>query len=57
MNESMNTDEYINLFDDLDDRDQTENFINKNKRPQRFPERLADDEWVQRDRKHERVFA
>jgi RIO kinase 1 len=39
MNESMNTDDYINLFDDLDDRDQTENFINKNKRPQRFPER------------------
>jgi len=35
----MNTDDYINLFDDLDDRDQTENFINKNKRPQRFPER------------------
>ena len=39
MNKSMNTDDYINLFDDLDDRDQTENFINKNKRPQRFPER------------------
>ena len=39
MNESMNTDDYINLFDDLDDHDQTENFINKNKRPQRFPER------------------
>jgi RIO kinase 1 len=35
----MNTDDYINLFDDLDDHDQTENFINKNKRPQRFPER------------------
>jgi RIO kinase 1 len=38
-NESMNTDDYINLFDELDDTDQTENFINRNKRPQRFPER------------------
>ncbi len=35
----MDTEDYINLFDDLDDHDQTENFINKNKRPQRFPER------------------
>jgi RIO kinase 1 len=35
----MNTDDYLNLFDDLDDHDQTDNFINKNKRPQRFPER------------------
>ena len=35
----MNTDDYSSLFDDLDDNDQTENFINKNKRPQRFPER------------------
>ena len=35
----MNTDDYINLFDELDDNNQTENFINKNKRPQRFPER------------------
>jgi RIO kinase 1 len=35
----MNTDDYLNLFDDLDDNDQTDNFINKNKRPQRFPER------------------
>jgi RIO kinase 1 len=35
----MNTDDYINLFDELDDNDQTENFINSNKRPQRFPER------------------
>jgi len=35
----MTTEEYINLFDELDNNDQTENFINKNKRPQRFPER------------------
>lgn len=35
----MNTDDYIDLFDKLDDTDQTENFINPNKRPQRFPER------------------
>ena len=35
----MNTDDYIDLFDELDDNDQTENFINKSKRPQRFPER------------------
>src|SRR5919108_467248 len=35
----MNTEEYLHLFDELDDNDQTENFINKNKRPQRFPER------------------
>ena len=35
----MNTDDYINMFDELDDTEQTENFINKNKRPQRFPER------------------
>jgi RIO kinase 1 len=35
----MDTEDYINLFDDLDDHDLTENFINKNKRPQRFPER------------------
>jgi RIO kinase 1 len=35
----MNTDDYINLFDDLDDNDQTDNFIDKNKRPQRLPER------------------
>ena len=35
----MDTEDYINQFDDLDDHDQTENFINKNKRPQRFPER------------------
>ena len=35
----MNTDDYINLFEDLDDHDQTDNFIDKHKRPQRFPER------------------
>ena len=35
----MNTDEYIDLFDELDDNEQTENFINKDKRRQRFPER------------------
>jgi len=35
----MNTDEYIDLFDELDDHEQTENFINKDKRRQRFPER------------------
>ena len=34
-----NTDEYVDLFNELDDNDQTENFINKNKRPQRFPAR------------------
>jgi len=35
----MNTDESIDLFDDLDDNEQTENFINKDKCRQRFPER------------------
>ena len=35
----MNTDDYINLFDELDNDEQTENFINKDKRRQRFPER------------------
>ena len=35
----MKTDDYINLFEELDDNDQTDNFINRNKRPQRFPER------------------
>jgi RIO kinase 1 len=35
----MNTDDYINLFDELDDNEQTENFINKDKRRQRFPPR------------------
>jgi len=35
----MNTDEYVELFDELDDNEQTENFINKDRRRQRFPER------------------
>jgi RIO kinase 1 len=35
----MNTDDYINLFDELDNDGQTENFLNKDKRRQRFPER------------------
>jgi RIO kinase 1 len=35
----MNTDDYINMFDELDDHGQTDNFLNRNKRPQRFPER------------------
>jgi len=35
----MNTDDYIDLFDDLDDNGQVDNFIDKDKRRQRFPER------------------
>ena len=35
----MNTDDYINLFDELDSDEQTDNFLNKDKRRQRFPER------------------
>src|ERR1043165_797137 len=35
----MNTDDYINLFDELDSDEQTENFLNKEKRRQRFPDR------------------
>ncbi len=35
----MNTSEYIDLFDELDDREQTDNFINKGQRRRRFPER------------------
>jgi len=35
----MNTDDYINLFDELDNDEQTENFLNKDKRRQRFPGR------------------
>src|SRR5215216_2281501 len=35
----MNTEEYRGLFDELDDNEQTDNFINKDKRRQRFPER------------------
>lgn len=35
----MNTDEYMDLFDELDDNEQVDNFINKDKRRNRFPER------------------
>ena len=35
----MNTEEYIGLFDDLDDNEQVENFINKDRRRKRFPDR------------------
>lgn len=35
----MNTDDYIDLFDELDDNEQVDNFINKDKRRKRFPER------------------
>ncbi len=35
----MNTDEYVEVFDELDNTEQTENFINKGRRRQRFPER------------------
>ncbi len=35
----MDTNQYFELLDELDDNEQTENFINKNKRPQRFHER------------------
>ena len=35
----MNTDEYIDLFDDLDDNEQTNNFLTKGQRRKRFPER------------------
>jgi len=35
----MNTDDYIDLFNELDDYEQTSNFLNKDKRRQRFPER------------------
>lgn len=35
----MNTEEYMGLFDELDDNGQVDNFINKDKRRQRFPER------------------
>jgi RIO kinase 1 len=35
----MNTDDYINLFDELDNDEQTDNFLNREKRRQRFPER------------------
>jgi RIO kinase 1 len=35
----MEIDDYIDLFDELDSNEQTENFINKEKRRQRFPPR------------------
>lgn len=35
----MNTDDYIDLFDELDDNEQTDNFINKARRRKRFPDR------------------
>jgi RIO kinase 1 len=35
----MNTDELLDLFDDLDDNEQVDNFINKDKRRKRFPAR------------------
>jgi RIO kinase 1 len=35
----MNTNDSINFFDELDDDEQTDNFISKDKRRQRFPER------------------
>lgn len=34
----METDDYIDLFDDLDDNEQTDNFLNKGQRRKRFPE-------------------
>jgi len=35
----MNTNDPIDFFDELDNEEQTDNFINKDKRRQRFPER------------------
>jgi RIO kinase 1 len=35
----MNTDDYIDLFDDLDDNEETDNFLNKGKRRKRFHDR------------------
>lgn len=35
----MDTNDYIELFNDLDDNEQTNNFLNKGQRRQRFPER------------------
>jgi RIO kinase 1 len=35
----MNTDEFLDLFDELDDNEEINNFINKDKRRKRFPER------------------
>ena len=35
----MNTDDYIDLFDELDDNEETDNFLNKGKRRKRFHDR------------------
>jgi RIO kinase 1 len=35
----MNTDEFLDLFDELDDNEDIDNFIDKDKRRKRFPER------------------
>src|SRR5215211_6165070 len=35
----MNTDDLLGLFDELDDNEEVDNFINKDKRRKRFPER------------------
>ena len=35
----MNTDEFLELFNELDDNEEIDNFINKDKRRKRFPER------------------
>jgi len=35
----MDTNDYIDLFEDLDDNEQTNNFLNKGQRRKRFPER------------------
>lgn len=39
MKKRMNTDNLIDLFDELDDNEEIDNFINKDKRRKRFPER------------------
>jgi RIO kinase 1 len=35
----MNTDEFLDLFEELDDNEEIDNFMNKDKRRKRFPER------------------
>jgi len=35
----MNTEDYIDLFNELDDNEQTDNFLNKSRRRKRFPDR------------------
>jgi RIO kinase 1 len=35
----MDTDDYIDLFEDLDDNEETDNFLNKGQRRKRFPDR------------------